>query len=368
MNDLQEFLSPRLPTLKVGSHGTPYPDSVRLLDKWLKTAVRHLSGFENQPCVVRHAVKNPSISDEIRRRSEDKYLQIGTTDAYPLLVNEEGRLFIRELDGQRVIHPGTNDELIDNIFKYTPIDIPQPDQLEQIRCLLISKLYKVGYSNWSDLSGEERAELVSREGGGPEAALALELLKDGDQIETLELFVSEKANKNMQKEIWLCGAKGELSLNAGTLGWFLRNPDWSGSDNLQNIAKHIVSSYAEEASRYILHPNSAVRLHLADLIDNADSLLDWLKIENVYTVRHRILMQLQTLVSVQDLVMKLKAVSKGSSPDKELSEVIGWVLANWTFAAASDQDLAAFAEATGFNIGKANIQALKTALNNILPL
>lgn len=367
LNDLKEFLSPQLPLLKLSSHGIPYQDSVRRLDKWLTTAVKHLSGFENQPCVIRRATNNPSVNDEIRRRSEDKFLQIGTTESFPLLINEEGSLFIRELDGQRVIHPGTNDEMVDNIYVYTHIDIPQPDQLEQIRRLMISRLYRIGYMNWTELGSAEKEELVSREGGGQEAAQALELLKDADQTETLELFVSNKANKTMQKELWICGSKGELSLNAGALGWFLRNPEWERSESLQSIAKHIVRSYSEESSRYILHPNPAVRLHLADLIENTDSLLDWLKIENVRSVRHRILIQLQTLISAEALVQKLKDAARLSPPDDDLLKVIGWVLVSWTFVSASPKDAEAFKEAVKFDIGKANVEALKAKLKNIPP-
>ena len=115
----------------------------------------------------------------------------------------------------------------------------------------------------------------------------------------------------------------------------------------------------------MLHPNNLIRLHLADLIDNTEVLLEWLSWEDNPAVRRRILLSLQRTTSPAALVSKIKnaqkvelAATKGEKGQVNY-EVIGWVLANWRQGFIDESIKLALQEATTLPIGDNNQKKIK---------
>ncbi len=117
--------------------------------------------------------------------------------------------------------------------------------------------------------------------------------------------------------------------------WLLKRPDWNTNSCVTFMALGIAAEHPQEISRLMLHPNNLVRLHLADIIDNTEVLLEWLKWENNPAIRRRILLSLQRTTSPTALVSKIKQIqntesttTKSENNEAKL-EIIGWVLATW---------------------------------------
>ncbi|MBQ7529726.1 hypothetical protein IJT10_07495, partial [bacterium] len=290
LNDLKIFLSPILPASSFN------------ISPWLKKASQILDRFVIQPCVIRSSRKN-IIVPEVRRWSEDKYFTIqNSNEISSLFLGEDANLYTKKLNDQRILHPGTDGELIDDIYIYQIIEDPQKQQLELVRIQVIKKLYLLGYTNWKELNAEERISLVSLYGGGEQAIEALKSLEDGEQISTLNILTSPQANSLMRKEFWEVASQGKLPLQTSSLGWILQRQDWSTNQILPHLARHLIETNPAEASQYMFHDSLKVRLHMSDLIDNTESLIDWLKLESDPLVRQHIRLNIQKNNSVSALV------------------------------------------------------------------
>ena len=367
LTDLQEFLKSDLPVLEFNNAGFPTTASQNRQEHWLRLAAANLRGFDKQPCVVRRCTKYNDVQTEIRRWSEENYLPIKNKDESSgnLFMGEDACLYRSILDGQRVLRHDPGDEIVEDIYVYSKIDNPLGMQLESVRCGVIDVLYAIGYLNWPCLSTAERLALVSHKSGSAEAKQALDSLYDGDQTSTLEMFLGHAANEKIRQEIWEAGKRGKFRLNTKAMLWLLKRPDWNTKSCVNFMALGIAAEHPQEVSQLMLHPNNLVRLHLADLIDNTEVLLEWLSWENNPAVRRRILLSLQRTTSPTALVSKLKqaqnekSTATQSGNNKIKSEIVGWVLANWRQGFTDDSIKTALQEAASLPIGENNQKKIK---------
>ncbi len=367
LTDLQEFLKSDLPVLEFNNLGLPTSDSQNQQEHWLRLAASNLRGFNKQPCVVRRSIKYNDVQTEVRRWSEENFLPLKNENetSVTLFIGEDACLYQSILDGQRILRHDPGDEIVEDIYIYNRIDNPLGIQLERIRCLVISVLYEIGYINWPCLSTAERLALVSHKSGSAEAKQALDSLYEGDQTSTLEMFLGHATNEKIKQEIWEAGKRGKFRLNTKAMLWLLKRPDWNTNSCVTFMALGIAAEHPQETSQLMLHPNNLVRLHLADLIDNMEVLLEWLGWENNPAVRRRILLSLQRTTSPAALISKIKAteasgtVASQSTKTKFNSEIIGWVLANWRQGFVDESIKSALQEATCLPIGKNNQKKIK---------
>lgn len=273
----------------------------------------------------------------------------------PLFLGEDAILYVRQLNDQRILHPGTDGELIDSVYIYQIIETPQKEQLESVRLQIIRKLYPLGYTNWQNLNEEERVFLVSQCGGSEEAIEALKSLGDGEQISSLNILTGPQANHVMRREFWEVASQGKLPLSPKSLGWILQRQDWSTNPILPYLARNLIETNSAEASKYMFHDSLKVRLHMSDLIDNTDSLIDWLKLESNPLVRQHIRLNIQKNNSISSLVEQL-------IKDTTIAQVIGWILANWSQAITQEKDWEALRVASQKSIGLYNQKLIKNML------
>ncbi len=367
LTDLQEFLKSDLPVLEFNNAGFPTSASQNRQERWLNLAAVNLRGFGKQPCVVRRCTKHNDVQTEVRRWSEENFLLIKSKDeSYgALFMGEDACLYQSVLDGQRVLRHDPGDEIVEDIYIYNKIDNPLGIQLESVRCRVIDVLYEIGYLNWPCLNTAERLALVSHKSGSAEAKQALDSLYDGDQTSTLEMFLGHTSNEKIRQEIWEAGKRGKFRLNTKAMLWLLKRPDWNTNSCVTFMALGIAAEHPQETSKLMLHPNNLVRLHLADLIDNTEVLLEWLGWENNPAVRRRILLSLQRATSPAALVAKIKStinaksVATKSEKAQNNLEIIGWVLANWRQGFIDESIKTALQEAENLPIGENNQKKIK---------
>ncbi len=367
LTDLQEFLKSDLPVLEFNQADFPTLASQNRQEEWLRLAANNLRGFSKQPCVVRRHTTYNEVQTEVRRWSEENFLPIkGQDEAIStLFMGESASLYQSVLDGQRLLRHDPGDEIVEDIYIYNKIDNPLGIQLESVRCLVIDRLYEVGYLNWPCLSTAERLALVAHKSGTLEAKQALNSLYEGDQTSTLEMFLGHTTNEKVRQEIWEAGKRGKFRLNTKAMLWLLKRPDWNTNSCVTFMALGIAAEHPQETSKLMLHPNNLIRLHLADLIDNTEVLLEWLSWEDNPAVRRRILLSLQRTTSPAALVSKIKnaqkvelAATKGEKGQVNY-EVIGWVLANWRQGFIDESIKLALQEATTLPIGDNNQKKIK---------
>ena len=179
------------------------------------------------------------------------------------------------------------------------------------------------------------------------------------------MFLGHTSNEKIRQEIWEAGKRGKFRLNTKAMLWLLKRPDWNTNSCVTFMALGIAAEHPQETSKLMLHPNNLVRLHLADLIDNTEVLLEWLGWENNPAVRRRILLSLQRATSPAALVAKIKStinaksVATKSEKAQNNLEIIGWVLANWRQGFIDESIKTALQEAENLPIGENNQKKIK---------
>ncbi|MGM9992507.1 MAG: hypothetical protein ACI376_06645 [Candidatus Bruticola sp.] len=379
LTDLQEFLKNDLPILEFSNTGLPTASSQKHQERWLQLARQNMHGFSQQACVIRRCIQNEKVQLEIRRRSEENYLLIKTKHyaSSDLFMGDNGYLYERVLDGQRVLRHNPGDEIIEDIFVFNLIENPLEAHLERVRCMMIELLYKTGYSNWPLLSATERLALAEHQSSSAEVQIALESLYDSDQTSTLEMFLGDGADEKIRHEILEAGKYGKLRLNIKALGWLLKRPDWNTNSSIISMAQSITAENPKETAHFMIHPNALIRLRLADLVESTEALLQWLSWESHPTVRLHILFSLQKTISPTALTDRLtKTLKKFTTSKKDGAnlppecEIIGWVLANWRQGLLDESNRAAFIKAADLPIGEQNqkkIQGLVKQYSLIKP-
>ncbi|MGM9997962.1 MAG: hypothetical protein ACI38Q_00965 [Candidatus Bruticola sp.] len=370
LTDLQEFLKSDLPILEFNSAGLPRAASQKRQECWLQLARNNMRGFSQQACVVRRNIKNEEVQIEIRRRSEESFIPVKTKN-YPssdLFMGEDSRLYGRILDGQRVLRHNPGDEIIEDIFLFSLIENPLEAHLERVRCMMIDLLYKEGYANWPLLSATERLALAEHHGSSADVQIALDSMYDADQTSTLEMFLGDGANEKLRREVLEAGRYGKLHLNAKSLGWLLKRPDWNTNSSIILMAQSVATENPGETAQFTLHPNILIRLRLADLVEDTDLLLNWLSWEDNPTVRLHILFSLQKIVSPASLLDRLNKLQNETCNDETKSnsqtkcEIIGWVLSNWPQGLLEENDREIFTKAALMPIGEQNRKKIQDSM------
>ena len=349
IDDLHLYLEDRLPLLELDSHGQIIPSSQARLRQWLEIAQRTLSGYTAQACVIRRTRSGEQVGSQVRRWSENRFLplqppaEMGRT----LMLGQDGLLYLRQRDGQRSLRHNPEEEIVDEIYAYQPLENPSLSQLEMLRHQVLLALYPLGYASWPQLSPSERERLVSHAGSGREAQTALAALYSEDQIPSLELFLGPLTSPQMRQEVWQMGVEGQLQLNPQVLAWILRHPQWNRHPQLVQRARHLLAQHSAQTALLIFHPDRHLRQRLADLLDNVPVLLEWLSLEDDLEVRAHLLLSLERLNDLERILACLEepappeaspvTESKPPQPKEIPPSVVGWVLANWRRAPTPTQ-------------------------------
>lgn len=326
---------------------------------WLRTAVTHIKGFTTQPCIIRRAQANDGLQVDVRRWSTETFLPLAKPlpRKETLMLREDGILTLRYLDGTRCLRSQQDELLTDEIYHFQEIEEPTAEQLDTVRLKAIITLYPEFYALWERLSDEQRVSLISCAGRWQDISAVLERQEGNERVHTMQILLSCPTAPNLRQEIVQAGIDGLLRPGAAVLPWLLARPDWNLNAGLVAMSRNAVSDEPDAAWSLTTHPNTQVRLRLADLLTDRSRLLNWIACEPDENVRSRILLSVEQLCRPRDLVAIL-----AHEKDRTHREMLGWALANWSTGITASEDWAAMNSALFAGIGKRNRSQLKEKL------
>ncbi len=337
------------------------PAETTAIAAWLRVAAEHLQGFSTQPEVVRRHINSSGMRAEVRRWSELSFLPLNANakaSALPrLFLHQDGTMLQRIPNGRRFLRNDPGDQIVDEIYKYVPVQEISPDYLRIVQHKAICHSLSHGYGCWAELTEEQRAILVGFGGGWSEAEMALESVEGEDHLHTLQLLLGDKAHPQLRQQVLEAGLDGRHRPNPVVLAWLLAQPDWNLNPSLVAMARNAVEDAPEQAWALIHHPNPQVRLRLADVFYGEADWVEWLINETDEKVRSRVQGALEQSYTPAALVRQLT-----SEKETTRKEAIGWALSHWRTPIEEPADWQALNRAITMGIGKQNRKDLQAML------
>lgn len=336
-------------------------------DAWLQLAARNLEGFRPHPAVLRHTVSGRSASVEVRRWSKEEYRALTSPgpDGERLLLGTDARLTLCSLERIRHLRNRPDERIYDEIFQFDLIEEPSIDHLLVLQRAIIARYYREGFTQWRELDNVQRRRLVAQPAGWQEAAAALKAVRGPDEVESLELFLSDESHPRLRDEVLAAGGKGQLRPGPDVLPFLLTRPDWNLNPGLVRMAQSACEDGPERAWELHAHPNPQVRLRLVDLLTplpaTAWDALGWLAGESDDTVRERLRQVLERRSTPAQLVEQLV-----QEPDRNRREALGWLLVHWSRAIEGSQDWGALNRVLRYSqLGSENRSRLRRKLAQV---
>jgi len=336
-------------------------------EAWLELATRNLEGFRPHPAVLRHTVSGRSASVEVRRWSKEEYRALTSPgpEGERLLLGADARLTLCSLERIRNLRNRPDERIYDEIFQFDVLEQPSLEHLQVLQRALITRYYKAGFAGWRELNAVQRRRLVAQPAGWQEAAAALKAVRGPEEVETLELFLSEESHPRLRDEVLAAGGKGQLRPGPDVLAFLLARPDWNLNPGLVRLAQSACEDDPVRAWELRAHPNPQVRLRLVDLLAPLPAAawdpLGWLAQESEDAVRERLRQVLERRSTPAQLVEQLVQES-----DRDRREALGWLLVHWSRAIEGSQDWGALNKALRYSqLGSENRSRLRRKLAQV---
>ncbi len=297
--------------------------------QWTETFLQLIpsSFFKPQPILIRTCVREQETTFHIRRNSRMIYLALSPDileRTQTFFLSPEGHYHYSRVKIERPIKDSTTQRTVDRTLEILPCPYPEQQVALEAQQVVASVLKETGYQNWSQLTNNEKRQLVALGYSPRDIIIALQQSPPEQLQLTLELLLKKELTTDEASEFEKLLHNLSSPLPLKCLGWVLQHPSWSHSSYLLAFSEKLIAHYPRELASYIEHPDPGLRLRLAQLHPKTVNLAKWYASETDDNIKLTILTMLRKYASLQNIVDSLIQAQNPAEAKSLCHIFLGW--------------------------------------------